>query len=200
MSRLEKASTSKRALVGVCREQYVPDVQLRALSACVLFLCCSCEQQLVNVVLLSACNFNFCHLVTCGVTNVFLCCRNLLGDRRGCMSLVRLRKIKVIFFMCTRIKYRRDAACSAARSRVGAHLVASGRMPADTHIHTQHRDPRAYYMSKYASTRARCTYTAAAHTSDSRSSVPVPALARDAGDPLARSARSPVPPVRRAPS
>ena len=62
--------------------------------------------------------------------------------------------------MCTRIKYRRDVACSAARGRVGAHLAASGCMPAhDTHMHTRHRrSARLHYMSTCARTRARYTY------------------------------------------
>ena len=54
---------------------------------------------------------------------------------RGCMSLVKLRN-EILFLMFTRVKYRRGVPFSAARGRVGAHLAASGCMPAHTHADT----------------------------------------------------------------
>ena len=103
--------------------------------------------------------------------------------------------------MCTRIKYRRDVACSAARGRVGAHLA---RLPAacrHTHMHTRHRrSARLHYMSTCARTRARYTCTAAAHTLDSSAVCPATscsaaarstAASRRVGPPPLAVARSP---------
>ena len=64
-----------------------------------------------------------------------------------------------MFLICTRIKYRQAAACSAARGCVGAHLVASGRMPAaahHTHAHTttRRRPARLLHEQKRACTSA----------------------------------------------
>ena len=90
-----------------------------------------------------------------------------------------------MFLICTRIKYRQAAACSAARGCVGAHLVASGRMPAaaHTHMHTRRHagDPRAYYMSKNERARARCSFMAVAHVPALVAAAPTasrPAVAR----------------------
>ena len=88
-----------------------------------------------------------------------------------------------MFLICTRIKYRQAAACSAARGCVGAHLVASGRMPAHTHMHTRRHagDPRAYYMSKNERARARCSFMAVAHVPALVAAAPAasrPAVAR----------------------
>jgi hypothetical protein len=94
-----------------------------------------------------------------------------------------------MFLICTRIKYRQAAACSAARGCVGAHLVASGRMPAAahvTHTHNMHTrrhagDPRAYYMSKNERARARCSFMAVAHVPALVAAAPAasrPAVAR----------------------
>jgi hypothetical protein len=97
---------------------------------------------------------------------------------------------------------RRDVAYSAARGRVGAHLAASGCMPAhDTHMHTRHRrSARLHYMSTCARTRARYTCTAAAHTPDSSAVCPATscsaaarstAASRRVGPPPLAVARSP---------
>ena len=63
-----------------------------------------------------------------------------------------------MFLICTRIKYRQAAACSAARGCVGAHLVASGRMPAAAHTHahttTRRRPARLLHEQKRACTSA----------------------------------------------
>ena len=108
-----------------------------------------------------------------------------------------------MFLICTRIKYRQAAACSAARGCVGAHLVASGRMPAaaHTHMHTRRHagDPRAYYMSKNERARARCSFMAVAHVPALVAAAPAasrPAVARStAASALShRPDRSPSPP------
>ena len=46
------------------------------------------------------------------------------------------------------------------------------RRHAASNVHSQHRDQRAYYMSKYARTQARCTCTATAHTPGSTAVCP----------------------------
>ena len=122
------------------------------------------------------------HLLPSRAMWMIMCFHAVLGDGRGCMSLV---SFKIMFLICTRIKCRQAAACSAARGCVGAHLVASGRMPAaaHTHMHTRRHagDPRAYYMSKNERARARCSFMAVAHVPALVAAAPTasrPAVAR----------------------
>ena len=95
----------------------------------------------------------------------------VLGDGRGCMSLVSLRKSNYMFDMHT---HQIPPGCGLL-GRTGPRRRPSGgfRPHARQHTCTHNTgDPRAYYTSKYARTRARCTCPAAAHALASSAAGP----------------------------
>jgi hypothetical protein len=96
-----------------------------------------------------------------------------------------LEKVRNIFYMLT---HQIPPGCSLlgrTRPSRAARLAASGRMLAQRHrTHTcthDTGDPRAYYMSKNARARARCTFTAVVHAPALVAAAPAasrPAMAR----------------------
>ena len=140
---------------------------------------------------LAACSFNFCRLVPRGRSCVV---HAVLGDGRGCMSLVSLRKSNYMFDMHT---HQIPPGCGLL-GRTGPRRRPSGgfRPHARQHTCTHNTgDPRAYYTSKYARTRARCTCPAAAHALASSAAGPATSC-----PPAARStaaSRRVAPAVRR---
>jgi hypothetical protein len=134
---------------------------------------------------------------------MIMCFHAVLGDRRGSMSLVSLRKSKLYLYMLT---HQTPPGCSLlGRTRPRRRPSGGFRPHAGTHTCTHDTgDPRAYYMSKHTRARARCTFMVVAHAPALASAAPAasrPAVARSAAAshrPLAVAA-APLSPPREAP-
>ena len=80
----------------------MPEVRVRASSTCVLYVCCSCEQLLVNMVPLSVRTSIFCRLVLCRAPTCDLRFQAVAGGYRTCSCIVRVRQ-SYLCILCTHV-------------------------------------------------------------------------------------------------
>lgn len=82
----------------------MPEVRGRASSTCVLYVCCSCEQLLVNMVPLSVRTSIFCRLVLCRAPSCMCDLRfqAVAGGYRTCSCIVRVRQ-SYSCILCTHV-------------------------------------------------------------------------------------------------
>ena len=80
----------------------MPEVWVRASSTCVLYVCCSCEQLLVNMVPLSVRTSIFCRLVLCRAPSCDLRFHAVAGGYRTCSCIVRVRQ-SYSYILCTHV-------------------------------------------------------------------------------------------------
>ena len=80
----------------------MPEVRGRASSTRVLYVCCSCEQLLVNMVPLSVRTSIFCRLVLCRAPTCDLRFQAVAGGYRTCSCIVRVRQ-SYSCILCTHV-------------------------------------------------------------------------------------------------
>ena len=80
----------------------MPEVRGRASSTCVLYVCCSCEQLLVNMIPLSVRTSIFCRLVLCRAPTCDLRFQAVAGGYRTCSCIVRVRQ-SYSCILCTHV-------------------------------------------------------------------------------------------------